>query len=122
MISLTTYLAVVLGLAAVSSVVSLGVVTEAVVRNHRTRLARHESMRVYYGRLAHHHGPARRAPRGRTVRSWQDRAVRHVYECQMRRADLHPGGTVDNVVYVDYLQEARLDLLRHHDTSPTPQP
>jgi acyl-CoA thioester hydrolase len=48
--------------------------------------------------------------------------VRHVYECQMRRADLHPGGTVDNVVYVDYLQEARLDLLRHHDTSPTPQP
>jgi len=40
----------------------------------------------------------------------------------MRRADLHPGGTVDNVVYVDYLQEARLDLLRHHDTSPTPQP
>jgi len=48
--------------------------------------------------------------------------VRHVYECQMRRADLHPGGTVDNVVYVDYLQEARLDLLRHHDTSPAPQP
>jgi acyl-CoA thioester hydrolase len=48
--------------------------------------------------------------------------VRHVYECQMRRADLHPGGTVDNVVYVDYLQEARLDLLRHHRTSPTPQP
>jgi len=48
--------------------------------------------------------------------------VRHVYECQMRRADLHSGGTVDNVVYVDYLQEARLDLLRHHNASPTPQP
>ena len=48
--------------------------------------------------------------------------MRHVYECQMRRADLHAGGTVNNVMYVDYLQEARLDLLRHHDTSPTPQP
>jgi acyl-CoA thioester hydrolase len=47
--------------------------------------------------------------------------VRHVYECQMRRADLH-GDTVGNVAFVDYLQEARLDLLRHHDTSPTPNP
>jgi acyl-CoA thioester hydrolase len=45
--------------------------------------------------------------------------VRHVYECQMRRADLH-GDHVSNVAFVDYLQEARLDLLRHHDTSPTP--
>src|SRR3954466_10379619 len=52
---------------------------------------------------------------------WPDRAVRHVYECQMRRADLH-GDTVSNVAFVDYLQEARLDLLRHHDTSPTPNP
>src|SRR3954468_1098037 len=52
---------------------------------------------------------------------WQDRAVRHVYECQMRRANLH-GDTVSNVAFVDYLQEARLDLLRHHDTSPTPNP
>ena len=48
--------------------------------------------------------------------------MRHVYECQLRRADLHPGGTVNNVMFVDYLQEARLDLLRHHDTSPTPSP
>ena len=48
--------------------------------------------------------------------------MRHVYECPMRRADLHPGGTVNNVMYVDYLQEARLDLLRHHDSSPTPRP
>jgi len=48
--------------------------------------------------------------------------VRHLYECQLRRADLHGDGTVGNVVYVDYLQEARLDLLRHHDTSPTPNP
>jgi acyl-CoA thioester hydrolase len=47
--------------------------------------------------------------------------VRHVYECQMRRADLH-GDTISNVAFVDYLQEARLDLLRHHDTSPVPNP
>jgi acyl-CoA thioester hydrolase len=47
--------------------------------------------------------------------------VRHVYECQMRRADQH-GDSISNVAVVDYLQEARLDLLRHHDTSPTPNP
>ena len=47
---------------------------------------------------------------------------RHSFECQLRRADLHGDGTVGNVVYIDYLQEARLDLLRHHDTSPTPNP
>jgi len=39
----------------------------------------------------------------------------------MRRADLH-GDTISNVAVVDYLQEARLDLLRHHDTSPVPNP
>jgi acyl-CoA thioester hydrolase len=39
----------------------------------------------------------------------------------MRRADLH-GDTASNVAFVDYLQEARLDLLRHHDSSPTPNP
>ena len=33
-----------------------------------------------------------------------------------------PGGTVNNVAYVDYLQEARLDLLRRHDTSVSAQP
>ena len=48
--------------------------------------------------------------------------MRHHYECQLRRADLHGDGTVGNVLVVDYLQEARLDLLRHHDTSPTPNP
>jgi acyl-CoA thioester hydrolase len=38
--------------------------------------------------------------------------VRHVYECPMRWADLDMLGHVNNVVYVDYLQEARVDLLR----------
>jgi acyl-CoA thioester hydrolase len=40
--------------------------------------------------------------------------VRHVYECPMRWADLDMLGHVNNVVYVDYLQEARVDLLRSH--------
>lgn len=48
--------------------------------------------------------------------------MRHVYECPVRRADLHPGGTVSNVAYVDYLQEARLDLLRRHDTAVSARP
>ena len=48
--------------------------------------------------------------------------MRHVFECPVRRADLHPGGTVNNVAFVDYLQEARLDLLRHHDTAVSAQP
>jgi acyl-CoA thioester hydrolase len=48
--------------------------------------------------------------------------VRHVSECPLRRTDLDPGGAVDHVVYADYLQEARLALLRHHDTSVSPQP
>jgi acyl-CoA thioester hydrolase len=43
--------------------------------------------------------------------------VRHVYECPMRWADLDLLGHVNNVVYVDYLQEARVDLLRHHGPS-----
>lgn len=44
--------------------------------------------------------------------------VRHVYECPMRWADLDPLGHVNNVVYVDYLQEARVDMLRAHATAP----
>ncbi len=48
--------------------------------------------------------------------------MRHVYECPVRRADLHPGGTVNNVAYVDYLQEARLDVLRRHDSAVSARP
>ena len=40
--------------------------------------------------------------------------MRHVYECPMRWADLDMLGHVNNVVYVDYLQEARVDMLRAH--------
>lgn len=40
--------------------------------------------------------------------------MRHLYECPMRWADLDALGHVNNVVYVDYLQEARVDLLRRH--------
>ena len=40
--------------------------------------------------------------------------VRHTYQCPMRWADLDLLGHVNNVVYVDYLQEARVDMLRTH--------
>ncbi len=40
--------------------------------------------------------------------------VRHRYACPIRWADLDLLGHVNNVRYVDYLQEARVDLLRAH--------
>jgi acyl-CoA thioester hydrolase len=41
-------------------------------------------------------------------------SVRHRYACPIRWADLDLLGHVNNVRYVDYLQEARVDLLRAH--------
>lgn len=40
--------------------------------------------------------------------------MRHRYVCPIRWADLDQLGHVNNARYVDYLQEARLDLLRAH--------
>jgi len=40
--------------------------------------------------------------------------VRHRFACPVRWADLDLLGHVNNVRYVDYLQEARLDMLRAH--------
>ncbi len=40
--------------------------------------------------------------------------MRHVYRCPLRWADLDLLGHVNNVRYVDYLQEARVDLMRTH--------
>ncbi|MBD8868894.1 acyl-CoA thioesterase [Nocardioides donggukensis] len=40
--------------------------------------------------------------------------MRHVYECPVRWADLDLLGHVNNVTYVDYLQEARIDMLLTH--------
>lgn len=40
--------------------------------------------------------------------------MRHVYECPVRWADLDLLGHVNNVIYVDYLQEARIDMLWAH--------
>ena len=40
--------------------------------------------------------------------------MRHTYECPLRWADLDLLGHVNNVVYVDYLQEARVDMIRAH--------
>jgi len=45
--------------------------------------------------------------------------VRHRYVCPIRWADLDLLGHVNNVRYVDYLQEARVDLLRAHRWSGT---
>ncbi len=40
--------------------------------------------------------------------------MRHVYYCPLRWADMDSLGHVNNVTYVDYLQEARVAMLRVH--------
>lgn len=45
--------------------------------------------------------------------------MRHRYECPLRWADLDLLGHVNNVVYVDYLQEARVDMMRTHGARAT---
>ena len=40
--------------------------------------------------------------------------MRHLYHCPLRWADLDLLGHVNNVTYVDYLQEARVDMFRTH--------
>ena len=40
--------------------------------------------------------------------------MRHVYYCPLRWADMDSLGHVNNVVYVDYLQESRADMLSVH--------
>jgi acyl-CoA thioester hydrolase len=44
--------------------------------------------------------------------------VRHTYTCPVRWADMDALGHVNNVVYSDYLQEARADMLRLHARIP----
>jgi len=44
--------------------------------------------------------------------------VRHLYDCPLRWADMDSLGHVNNVVYVDYLQEARVDMMRIHAPGP----
>ncbi len=43
-----------------------------------------------------------------------DRMARHLYRCPLRWADMDALQHVNNVTYVDYLQEARVDMLRLH--------
>src|SRR5215210_3264888 len=45
------------------------------------------------------------------------RVTRHLYRCPLRWADMDQQGHVNNVTYVDYLQEARVDMLRVHPPS-----
>lgn len=49
---------------------------------------------------------------------WQTLRVRHLYDCPLRWADMDSLGHVNNVVYVDYLQEARVDMMRIHAPGP----
>ena len=44
--------------------------------------------------------------------------ARHIYLCPLRWADMDSLGHVNNVTYVDYLQEARVDMLRVHAPRP----
>lgn len=46
--------------------------------------------------------------------SCNDLRVRHTYECQLRWADMDLLGHVNNVTYLDYLQEARIEMLLKH--------
>lgn len=56
--------------------------------------------------------PARSGVRGLSV--CEHAFVRHLFRCPVRWADLDLLGHVNNVTYVDYLQEARVDLFRTH--------
>jgi len=49
---LTAYVYALLAVAVVAGVVALGALTAFFVGNHRIRVARHESIPTYYGRLA----------------------------------------------------------------------
>lgn len=40
--------------------------------------------------------------------------MRHVYYCPLRWADMDSLGHVNNVTYIDYLQEARVDMFAVH--------
>ena len=40
--------------------------------------------------------------------------MRHTYECPLRWADMDQLGHINNVAYVDYLQEARIELFAAH--------
>jgi acyl-CoA thioester hydrolase len=46
------------------------------------------------------------------------RVTRHLYRCPLRWADMDAMGHVNNVTYVDYLQEARVDVFRLHAPRP----
>lgn len=64
------------------------------------------------------HGASGTSPPGQRGPLWQSLTVRHRYECPMRWADLDHLGHVNNVVYLDYCQEARIDMLRTHGKGP----
>lgn len=48
--------------------------------------------------------------------------MNHTYLIQLRRTDIDAFGHVNNVVYVNYLDEARADLLATHAPEGRPRP
>ncbi|HEX6875768.1 MAG TPA: acyl-CoA thioesterase, partial [Nocardioidaceae bacterium] len=71
------------------------------------------------GRVRRHPDSLERIPLPRDVRdatsgSGRIGPVRHVYDCPLRWADMDSLGHVNNVTYVDYLQEARVDMFAVH--------
>lgn len=46
--------------------------------------------------------------------------MRHVYECPLRWADMDQLAHINNVRYLDYLQDARLDFVRSLGVAPRP--
>jgi len=61
--------------------------------------------------------PGPRAREGRLSRD-SDGAARHRYECQVRFSDVDLYRHVNNVKYFEYMQEARIDLLRLDERPP----
>ena len=53
--SITPFAIAFITVAGLAIVLALAVMTDVVVGNRRTRVARHESIRTYYGRLALSH-------------------------------------------------------------------
>ncbi|GEP39768.1 hypothetical protein NPS01_34310 [Nocardioides psychrotolerans] len=53
--SITPFAIAFLAVAGLAIVLALAVMTDVVVGNRRTRVARHQSIRTYYGRLALSH-------------------------------------------------------------------
>lgn len=74
------------------------------------------------GRLRPAGEPLTAARRARAHQARGAARVNHTYLIQLRRTDIDAFGHVNNVVYVNYLDEARADLLATHAPEGRPRP